>query len=96
MELESYLIEEKLPIIAISRISREIEQSLSENYYEIIKGRVDKTYLDNIRALNNAIQLIAFGMRSFRRECFLEIENDYKDEFTFSSMVFEDWYKLIV
>ncbi len=90
MDLESYLIEEKLYIIAISRISNIIEQSLSENYYEILKGRIDKTYLDNIRALNCAIGMIAFGMRSFRKEFFLDIEDNYKDDFTFSSMMLED------
>ncbi len=90
MDLESYLIEQKYQIIAISRISQIIEQSLSENYYKIIKGRIDKSYLDNIRALNNAIQLIAFGMRSFRQECYQEIDESYNDDFTFSSVVLED------
>ena len=90
MDLESYLIEQKYQIIAISRISQIIEQSLSENYYKIIKGRIDKAYLDNIRALNNAIQLIAFGMRCFRQECYQEIDESYNDDFTFSSVVLED------
>jgi hypothetical protein len=90
MDLESYLIEQKYQIIAISRISQIIEQSLSENYYKIIKGRIDKSYLDNIRALNNAIQLIALGMRCFRQECYQEIDESYNDDFTFSSVVLED------
>ena len=90
MDLESYLIEQKYQIIAISRISQIIEQSLSEKYYEIIKGRIDKEYLDNIRALNNAIQFIAFGMRCFRQECMQEIDENYNDDFTFSSVVLED------
>ena len=91
MDLESYLIEQKSQIIAISRISQIIEQSLSENYYKIIKGRIDKEYLDNIRALNNAIQLITFGMRCFRQECYQEIDENYNDDFTFSSVVLEDF-----
>ena len=91
MDLESYLIEQKSQIIAISKISQIIEQSLSEKYYEIIKGRIDKAYLDNIRALNNAIQFIAFGMRCFRQECYQEIDENYNDDFTFSSVVLEDF-----
>ena len=90
MDLESYLIEQKSHILAISRISQIIDHSLSENYYEILKGRIDKTFLDNIRALNNAIQLISFGMRCFREETYKEIEHDYEDNFTFSSVVLED------
>ena len=90
MDLESYLIEHKSHIIAISRISQIIEQSISERYYEILKGRINKSYLDNIRALNSAIQMIAFGMRSFREECLQEIEENYKDDFSYSSVVLED------
>lgn len=90
MDLESYLIEQKSQIIAISRISQIIYKSLSENYYEIINGSIDKAYLDNILALNNAIQLIAFGMRFFRKECMQEINENYRDDLTFSSAVFED------
>ena len=90
MDLESYLIEQKSHILAISRISQIIDHSLSENYYEILRGRIDKTFLDNIRALNNAIQLVSFGMRCFREETYKEIEHDYEDNFTFSSVVLED------
>ena len=90
MDFEDYLIEQKSQITAISRISQIIEQSLSENYYNILKGRINESYLDNIRALNCAIQMIAFGMRSFRRETFQEIDKSYVDDFTFSSIVIED------
>lgn len=90
MDLESYLIEEHSKIIAIARISQIIEQSLSENYYDILKGRADKAYLDNIKALVNAIQLIAFAMRCYRKECYIELDSNYKDNFTFSSAVLED------
>jgi hypothetical protein len=90
MDFEDYLIEQKSQIIAISRISQIIEQSLSENYYNILKGRINESHLDNIRALNCAIQMIAFGMRSFRRETFQEIDKSYVDDFTFSSVVIED------
>ena len=90
MDFEDYLIEQKSQITAISRISQIIEQSISENYYDILKGRINKSYLDNIRALNNAIQLVAFGMRFFRKETYQEINENYIDDFTFSSVVFED------
>ena len=91
MELESYLIEQKPQILAISRISQIINQSLSENYYEIIEGKIDRAYLDEIRALINAIQIISFGMRSLRKECYKEIEETFEDNFTYSSAVFEDF-----
>ena len=90
MDLEDYLIEQKSHIIAISRISQIIEQSISENYYDILKGRINESYLDNIRALNNAIQLVALGMRFFRKETYQEINENYIDDFTFSSVVIED------
>ena len=90
MNLEDYLTEQKPQILAIGRISQIIDQSLSENYYNIIKGRIDETYLDEIRALINAIQIIAFGMRSLRKECSQEIEDKVEDDFTFSSVIFED------
>ncbi len=90
MNLESFLIEEKPQIIAIARISQIIEQSISENYYDILNGKITKSYLDNIEALVNAIQMIAYAMRCYRRECYTELDTNYKDDFTFSSSVFED------
>lgn len=90
MDLESYLIEQKYHILAISRISQIIDQSLTENYYEIIKGKLDKSYLDDIMALITSIQLIAFGMRCYRKEAYKEIEENFEDDFTFSSVMFED------
>ena len=35
MDYESYLIEEKLSIMAISRISQIINEFIEENYYEL-------------------------------------------------------------
>ena len=90
MDLESYLIEQKPYILAISRISQIIDQSISENYYNILKGKINKSYLDELQSLINAIQLISFGMRCFRKEAFMEIDDHYEDDFTFSSVVFED------
>ena len=89
MDLESYLIEQKYHILSISRISQIIDQSLSENYYDIIKGRISKSYLDEIWTLINSIQLIAFGMRCYRKEAYKDIEENYEDDFTFSSVVFK-------
>ena len=90
MDLESYLVEEKPQIMAIARISQIIEQSISENYYDILNGKISKSYLDNIEALVNAIQMIAYAMRCCRRECYTKFNADYKDDFTFASVVFED------
>jgi len=89
MELEDYLIEQKYQILAISRISQILNQTISENYYEILRGKISVSYLEDIKSLI-AIQMIIFGMRVYRKETFKEIQEDYKDEFTFSSVVFED------
>ena len=90
MELENYLAEQEPQIIAISRISQIIEESISKNYYDILKGRVNKSYLENIRALVCAIQMISFAMRCYREECMQEIDSNYEDVFSFSSVVFEE------
>ena len=90
MELEDYLIEQKYQILAISRISQILNQTISENYYEILRGKISVSYLEDIKSLITAIQMIIFGMRVYRKETFKEIQEDYKDEFTFSSVVFED------
>ena len=90
MELEDYLIEQKYQILAISRISQILNQTISENYYEILRGKISVSYLEDIKSLITAIQMIIFGMRVYRKETFKEIQEDYKDYFTFSSVVFED------
>ena len=41
-------------------------------------------------ALINSIQLIAFGMRCYRKEAYKEITENFEDDFTFSSVIFED------
>ena len=69
MELENYLIEQKAQILAISRISQILQESIEENYYSILKGKINKSYLDNLKALICAIQMAAYAMRSYRKEC---------------------------
>jgi len=90
MDLESYLMEQKYQILAISRISQILNQTINENYYEILKGKINVAYIEDIKSLITAIQIIAFGMRYYRRECYQEVYEDYKDDFSFSSTVFED------
>jgi len=87
MNLEDYLIEEKSPIIAISRISRIIDEFISTNYYNFGE---EKFYIDEVVALNTAIQMIAYCMRVKRKECYQEIDCDYKDDFTYDSVIYEN------
>ncbi len=90
MELENYLIEQKPQILAISRISQILQESIEENYYSILRGKIDKSYLDNLKALICAIQMSAYAMRSYRKESYQQINGSYTDNFTFSSVIFED------
>ena len=90
MDLESYLIEQKYQILAISRISQILNKTINDNYYEILNGKIDISYIEDIKSLITAIQIIAFGMRCYRRECYLEVYENYKDDFSFSSAVYED------
>jgi hypothetical protein len=87
MDFESYLTEQKAPIMAINRISQMIDQFISENYYKFGK---DKFYIDEVRALNTAIQMTAFCMRYKRRECYVELDENYQDEFTYDSVMYEN------
>jgi hypothetical protein len=87
MDVENYLIEEKSSIIAISRISQIIDAFISKNYCNFGKS---KFYTDEIRALNTAIQMITYCMRVRRKECYLEIDCNYEDEFTYNSVILEN------
>jgi len=87
MTYEDYLIEEKSPIMAINRISQIIDEYISVNYHNFGEN---KFYIDEVVALNTAIQLIAYCMRIRRKECYQEIDCDYKDEFTYDSVIFEN------
>lgn len=86
MDYEGYLIEEKSSIMAISRISQIIDEFISINYYNFGDN---KFYIDEIVALNTAIQMIAYCMRIKRKECYQEIDCNYKDEFTYDSVICE-------
>ncbi|MBQ6516586.1 hypothetical protein IJI31_05340 [bacterium] len=85
MNLENYLIEEKAPIMAISSICRLIEQIIEENYGDFDKN---KTYKDEILALNTAIQMITYCMRIKRSDYYKEIDANYTDDFTYESVMY--------
>ena len=87
MNFEDYLIEEKNSIMAISRISKIIDKTISENYCNLGNN---KFYINEIRALNTAIQMIAYCMRERRKECYVEIDFNYKDDFSYDSIIYED------
>lgn len=87
MNLEDYLIEQKSQIMAINRISQIIDEFISENYYKFDKN---KFYIDEVMALNAAIQMIAYCMRVRRKEYYLDIDSNYKDEFTYNSVMYEN------
>ena len=87
MDYEDYLIEQKSQIMAINRISQIIEEFISENYNNFGKNQF---CIDEVRALNSAIQMIAYCMRVRRKECYLEIDCDYEDVFTYNSVIYEN------
>ena len=86
MDYESYLIEQKSPIVAINRISQIIDMFIRDNYS---KFGNDKFYIDEVLALNTAIQMIAYCMRVKRKECYKEIDNNYNDFFSYDSIMYE-------
>lgn len=71
MDLEEYLIEEKKYILAINKISQIIEESVKENYYNLINGNISRDYLDGIIALNSATRMIVYCMRLKRKETYI-------------------------
>lgn len=89
MNLEDYLIEEKKYILAINKISQVIEESVKENYYNLINGNISRDYLDEIIALNSAIRMVAYGMRLKRKNAYLNIDKNYKDDFDYESVMLE-------
>lgn len=87
MGLEEYLIEELSPIMAVNRISQIIDQFIRENYYNFGDN---KFYVEQVLALNTAIQMIAYCMRAKRKDTYLEIDSSYKDDFTYDSVMYEN------
>lgn len=87
MELEYYLIEEKPSIMAINRISQIIDKFINDNYYNFGNN---KFFINEVLALNTAIQLIAYNMRVRRKEYYKKIDKTYTDDFTFDSVMYED------
>ena len=87
MDYEDYLTEEKSSIMAINRIRQIVEEFISENYYNFGENQF---FIDEVRALNTAIQMIAYCMRVRRKECCIEIDNNYIDEFTYDSVFYEN------
>ena len=88
MDFEEYLIEEKYCIVAISQISLLIETKLKDNLFQILKGKIDKKFLDEILSLNKIFQMIAFCMRLKRRNKYTELDKNYEDNFTIDSIMY--------
>ena len=87
MELEDYLIEEQYSILAINRISQIISQYIDNKYCDFGK---DISYVDEILALNRAIQMIAYCMRLRRKYYYKQIDISYTDDFTYDSVIYEE------
>ena len=85
MGLEYYLIEEKEPIIAIARISKILDDIIRENY-----KNNDKAIKEEILGLNTAIRMIAFCMRYRRQEYYNQIDENYNEDFSYNSVMYED------
>ncbi len=86
MEFEDYLIEQHYQIMAIGRISQIIDDFICRNFGNIGEN---KNYLEEILALNTAIQMIAYCMRIRRKEYYRELDEHYQDNFTYDSVVSE-------
>ena len=83
--MEDYLIEEKHAIMAINRISQIIAQTLEEKFFEI-----DNKIINEIIALNLAIQMIAYCMRIRHNAYYNKIDEKYSDNFDYESVIFEN------
>lgn len=85
MELEKCLIEEITKIKALMLISKKIYNLINENYYVF---KAYKQYLDEIFALNDTIQSIAYCIRIRYREYYQKIDKTYKNNFSYKSAMF--------
>lgn len=81
---EHYLIEQKDYIIAISKLSKIINNTIKENYYNFLKGNIDKKCIDEIIAMNTTISIISYFMRLKRFEYYKQIDETYDDKFNFN------------
>lgn len=91
MELEDYLIEIEPSILAINRIAKVLANDLLSNFKYILKGKISYSELQEMYSLCKAIQMISFSMRINRKEVYKEVDADFNDEFTYSSMINEDF-----
>lgn len=89
MDLEDYLIDIKYPIVAINSIAKLLDNTISENYAEIINGNASRDFVDNMQSLNNAILMITYCMMKHREQVYKEIDLSYSDDYTFDSMIYE-------
>lgn len=89
MDLESYLIDIKYPILAINKLAKLSDNSISENYSEIINGKAGKDFVDNLQSLNTAILMITYCMMEYRQQVYKELDSSHSDNFTVDSMIYE-------
>lgn len=89
MDFEDYLINEKMLILAISRISQIIDSCLNNNYYIIGKN---KELLDEIIALNHVIQFLSYKARIERAKAYRSFDKTYKDNFSYDSVMYDFFF----
>ena len=89
-ELEYYLIETRYPIMAINIVSKMIDNFIKNHYFDIVHNDNCQNYIDKILALNNTIQMIGYCMRISHSLFYKKLDESYKDDFTYSSIMFED------
>ena len=83
MDTEKYLIEEKSHILALNELSRILEERIKDKYYQILNGKINSDFLDEILAVNTAIKAVTYCMRVQRKQCYKQIDANYKDDFVY-------------
>ncbi len=84
MEAEEYLIEEKSHILALNELNLILGNRLKDNYYELLNGKINSDFLEEVLAINTAIKAVIYCMRVQRKECYKQIDDSYDDDFEYN------------
>ena len=84
MEAEEYLIAEKSYILALNELNLILGNRLKDNYYELLNGKINSDFLEEVLAINTAIKAVIYRMRVQRKECYKQIDVSYNDDFEYN------------
>lgn len=90
MDLESYLNEEENFIMAITLLAKAIDTRLIDISPQYIKNSSLENTIKEIKGLNSAILMSVYCKRLLRKEAYLLIDSAFEDDFTLSSVLYED------